>query len=1001
MADSLARILVYSETSSPFGPVVIDAVLPVDEGFKVDLEQSDSLPGTDGTHFVVTLSSPSSAASTPSFAFLAPVPLPSHIASFLADVKKLQSAGGQQEDGKRWDWLRAYLPTGGGEKGSRRFGPGWEGSLGAAYSARRVSSSSRPSLSALDWSASGASMPGGFSSSRAGLSTSPMAERSEADLYSRDTHAAMERWLVQRMREREDEFLHKDEISVWCGTFNVNDKQPKNGAADIQSWVDSSSDADVLVFGFQELDLTAEALLRYTPYREEVWRKAIEEALDKREGGEKYEKLHSRQLVGVLLLVYVRTAVREHISEVSSTSLATGLMGLVANKGGVAIRLRYKDTPLTFVNSHLAAFTQNVAQRNAQVRDTAATLLFPFSSSAPDPSLASPVDAASERDLWTPNLRPEAVRPIGDGYSVWDCETLVWLGDLNYRIDLPRKDVERMVEAKEWELLQRFDQLRIQRQHHLAFADFEEAPIAFPPTFKFDVGTQVYDTSEKQRVPSWTDRVLWLSIHENTVRCEKYSSHPEIVISDHKPVSALLKLPVYTVIPDKRTEVQQQVIAELDAFDNEAQPDVKLSPGPSVEFSTIRYDEPVTQQVEVVNVGEVLAPWAFSLKPDSKSLTPPWLHISPTSGVTLPNARSTIMLTIHVAARSAYPLNFPNPLSSSTTLDIGLSDLLILSIEKKDLFLSVTAREWTPTVFGSSLEQLVRLHAPIRSLSLYERASIAVAANGEAQAEEAEPVGKVSVPQVLHRLVDFLAEHAIEVRDLFAVPGESELVKAVRECLDTGIDFPVDRFLPSSSAEPTSTPSPEDEHLHDAVSALEHLESDIGSISLSSPPLAPPEPPRPRSLSAASTSTRPPIDEEEDGRFAGLHAVATCVLRLLESLAEPVITYELYGRAIRAERREDAYAVVQALPETHANTLLYIIAFLRVLLGQTSSEIEKAAKMDRLAVVFSAVLLRPSPSSPPDKLDPATIPRRKKAFVLMLLQDQDAEAGREEAVGKA
>ena len=37
-----------------------------------------------------------------------------------------------------------------------------------------------------------------------------------------------------------------------------------------------------------------------------------------------------------------------------------------------------------------------------------------------------------------------------------------------------------------------------------AFERFSEQPITFPPSYKFDVGTNVYDSSEKQRTPSWT-----------------------------------------------------------------------------------------------------------------------------------------------------------------------------------------------------------------------------------------------------------------------------------------------------------------------------------------------------------------------------------------------------------------------------------------------------------------------------------------------------------------
>lgn len=38
----------------------------------------------------------------------------------------------------------------------------------------------------------------------------------------------------------------------------------------------------------------------------------------------------------------------------------------------------------------------------------------------------------------------------------------------------------------------------------LAFEGFEEGPILFRPTYRYDVGTDDYDTSEKMRIPAWT-----------------------------------------------------------------------------------------------------------------------------------------------------------------------------------------------------------------------------------------------------------------------------------------------------------------------------------------------------------------------------------------------------------------------------------------------------------------------------------------------------------------
>lgn len=38
----------------------------------------------------------------------------------------------------------------------------------------------------------------------------------------------------------------------------------------------------------------------------------------------------------------------------------------------------------------------------------------------------------------------------------------------------------------------------------VAFDGYLEGPILFRPTYRYDVGTDNYDTSEKMRIPAWT-----------------------------------------------------------------------------------------------------------------------------------------------------------------------------------------------------------------------------------------------------------------------------------------------------------------------------------------------------------------------------------------------------------------------------------------------------------------------------------------------------------------
>jgi phosphatidylinositol-bisphosphatase len=76
---------------------------------------------------------------------------------------------------------------------------------------------------------------------------------------------------------------------------------------------------------------------------------------------------------------------------------------------------------------------------------------------------------------------------------------------------MDREEVIDLVNRQEWALLQKQDQLTMEREKedNPVFAGYQEGQINFAPTYKYDLFSEDYDTSEKLRIPAWTDRVLW------------------------------------------------------------------------------------------------------------------------------------------------------------------------------------------------------------------------------------------------------------------------------------------------------------------------------------------------------------------------------------------------------------------------------------------------------------------------------------------------------------
>ncbi|KAF2759416.1 hypothetical protein EJ05DRAFT_531518 [Pseudovirgaria hyperparasitica] len=302
------------------------------------------------------------------------------------------------------------------------------------------------------------------------------------------------------------EYTSSDTIRIWAGTFNLNGKT--NGLRDdLSPWllpkIDAAQEsAEIVAVGFQEIvELSPQQIMSTDPARRQNWESAVKNTLNEHarlHRQEEYVLLRGGQLVGASLSIFVKASILNFIKNVEGSIKKTGMSGIAGNKGAVAIRVDFADTSICFVTAHLAAGFANYEERNRDYKTIVQGLRF-------------------QRDR-----------------SIEDHDSVIWLGDFNYRIGLSNEKVRRLIEARDLETLYANDQLNLQMVAGLTFPYYNEARITFDPTYKFDLGTDYYDSSEKARIPAWCDRILTKGTN---LRQTSYNAAP-LRFSDHRPVYA-------------------------------------------------------------------------------------------------------------------------------------------------------------------------------------------------------------------------------------------------------------------------------------------------------------------------------------------------------------------------------------------------------------------------------------------------------------------------------
>ncbi|KAF8463265.1 SacI homology domain-containing protein [Kalaharituber pfeilii] len=312
------------------------------------------------------------------------------------------------------------------------------------------------------------------------------------------------------LSRRSPEYSSSHKIQIFVGTFNVNGRTTGIND-DLSSWLcplNFDNMPELFVIGFQEIvELSPQQIMSTDPACRQFWEKAVLHCLNEnaaKQGSDEYILLRSGQLVGAALMIFVRSSAIGNIKNVEGSLKKTGMSGIAGNKGAVAIRMEYASTRLCFVTAHLAAGFSNYEERNRDYRVISHGLRF-------------------QR-----------------GRTIDDHDTVIWLGDFNYRIGLPDDHVRKLIEVGDLQTLYDNDQLNLQMLAGLTFPYYSEALLTFAPTYKFDIGKDIYDTSEKARIPAWCDRILFKGPN---LKQTSYNYAP-LRFSDHRPVYATFKCQV-------------------------------------------------------------------------------------------------------------------------------------------------------------------------------------------------------------------------------------------------------------------------------------------------------------------------------------------------------------------------------------------------------------------------------------------------------------------------
>ncbi|EAY16895.1 Endonuclease/Exonuclease/phosphatase family protein [Trichomonas vaginalis G3] len=326
---------------------------------------------------------------------------------------------------------------------------------------------------------------------------------------------------------------HFQDVNVSVITWNVASVKPHPMVIEEirQSFKCGDKPADVIFIALQEIDMGIVSIMVGSTEVSNKWSKIIGEAVSQEQG--RYMVISERTLGGVYAAVIVRIEAKPKLDVHHVKTIRLGVYGMAANKGAAIFYCTMSCARFVVIACHLSPHTENLQQRNEQVR--------------------------------------QLLKTVQGAYDY-----LIFVGDLNYRITLSYEETCKLIEQGNIERLLEFDQLRNSMKSDRLIGALKEPPLVFVPTYKFDKNCDVYDTSSKHRVPSWTDRILIkrgprrLAVDKSKEK--NFPKMPKIIafrkgvcmFSDHRSVTAsyIFKVPVIDYA--KVEKIKNGVIEEFE-----------------------------------------------------------------------------------------------------------------------------------------------------------------------------------------------------------------------------------------------------------------------------------------------------------------------------------------------------------------------------------------------------------------------------------------------------